>query len=166
MEHEQLIPGVLKSLQLILSIANGVIISYTRQERLEFVQHLTRFGIVNNNMFDADAIHTVGTNGKKSREAKAEAIQKIYGEKIKLQKASGLKPMMVGDSITDMKAAFDSCLDFVGLTETGKSNSDEFHEAFEAISLSHPGLTMTLFPSLAHNDCIDFVMEEANKQPA
>lgn len=129
MKLEQLTPSAENGLIEVATHAHGLIVSYTRQPTNEFVAHLCRMKVVGPGRLDENDIHTVGSDGKKSREAKAAAIHAMYANEIRLQQARGGLPTLIGDSVDDMLAARDCNLHFIGVTETGKSSKLDFESA-------------------------------------
>ncbi len=147
MAYERLLPGAVDAISKLSGIANPVLVSYTRQEPDDFADHVGRMGIVSQTLIHPALVHTVGGGGGASRDAKANLIHTVYGSLIERLSNNGIVPVLVGDDVSDMYAAFDAKVDFVGVTETGKASKAEFERAYQ--SCADLGRKIDLVDSIA-----------------
>ena len=156
MQFEKPLPGALECLRSIASIARPAVISYTRQDPEDFADHLERMGLAGPNAIRPDRVHAVGSEGSSSRAAKTRAITLLYGDLITDQVMRGGRPIMVGDDTDDMLAAFDAGLDFVGVTETGKSSKGDFATAYDRLD-AVARRALSLVDSVASPDLLQHI---------
>ncbi len=161
MLYEQLIGGSVELLRTISPVCSCAMISFTRQREDDFRDHLTRLGLIGDGLLQRERVHTVGGDGKSSREAKHSSIVAHYGERIAAQRRAGKTPVMVADAVDDMAAAFDAGLGFVGVCSTGKSSEAEFRKALAAAGQT-PG-PVEFFSSVGDPACIEFLRSLAGR---
>ena len=154
---EEVLPGTLEVITHLCQIAACVIVSYTRQSQAAFVMHLKQNGLVAPGRFSSADVFTVGSNELSSTEAKLKLFHERFGTAIRLQRHAGALPVYVGDSVSDIDAALNTGLGFIGVTETGRSRRADFEKALKNKAQLSPEIPVALFPSLADRHCIEYI---------
>lgn len=155
MRYEQVFEGVLEALAALAPVWQLVMVSYTRQQQSDFVEHLQRLQIVAPSRIAAENVYTVGADGQSSRVAKAEKIRQLFAERILVQRSKGLKPSYAGDAVDDFLAAQDVGLRFLGMTTTGKSSEADFRQSASQARVSEEDFQ--LFPAFSSADLLAFL---------